>query len=539
MRRRTLLSLVLAAVVAATATLAASSQAAPRAASASDTLVMAVQEVGTTLDTRTYQATSMTILQATQEPLLFYKQRLLKNRTIPTFDPNGFEPGLATSWTLAPDGKSITLNLRRGVKSYFGNEFTSADLAWTVSRNNFYKSLGAGFAYGQAGIDPANPLTVVDAYTVRFNLANPSPNLMKILNFHWISPLDSTEAKKHATASDPWAADWLATHTASFGPYNVTSYQPGVSATLEANSNYYATKPTINRIVIRVIPDPGNRQQLLESGSVQLIPDLPRIQLVKLQEDKKFKVEFARSTRMLYLAMNNNFKPFDNVWVRQAIAWTVPVEEIMKTAYAGTATKGLGPVSPQLQFHRSDLWKYLKPDLAKAKELLAKGGYPNGFNIDLQYSLSNPGPENAQVAVILQNALKQIGINVTLKQATSDADYFAQLLAKKIPFGLGGTAPFVPDPSYQLFNTGLPVGPSAFAAFNYPPFTEAVTKSTQTIDPKVRKNLVWTAQTMWNFFVPMYPIVEPNYGIASVSNLTGWSVQPTGFPLLGRMKYTS
>ena len=537
MRRSKSFTLRLAAVMVATAMLAATAQAGPRATK--DTLVMAVQEIGTTLDARTYQANHVTILQATQEPLLFYKQRLLKNRTIPTFDPTGYEPGLATSWKLATDGKSITLNLRKGVKSFFGNEFTSADVEWTVGRNNFYKSLGAGFAYGQAGIDPANPLTVIDKYTVRFNLVNPSPNLEKILNFHWISPIDSTEAKTHATSTDPWAQGWFATNTAGFGPYSVTSYQPGVSATLEANPNYYGTKPTIKRIVMRVIPDPGQRQQLLESGAVQLVPDLPRVQLVKLQENKKVKVEFARSTRMLYLLMNNNFKPFDNVWVRQAIANALPVDDIIKTAYQGTATKALGPVSPQLQYHRSDLWKYLKPDLAKARELLAKGGYPNGFDIDLQYSLSNPGPENAQVAVTVQNALKAIGINVTLKQATSDADYFAQMLAKKIPFGLGGTAPFVADPGYQLFNTGLPTGPSAFAAFNHQPFTDAVTASTKTVDPKVRKNLIWTAQTMWNFFVPMFPIVEPNYGIASAPNVTGWSVQSTGFPLLGRVTYTS
>jgi len=157
--------------------------------------------------------------------------------------------------------------------------------------------------------------------------------------------------------------------------------------------------------------------------------------------------------------------------------------------------------------------------------------------VTLQYSLSNPGPENAQVAVIVQNALKAIGMNVQLDQATSDASYFADLLAKKVPFGLGGTAPFVADAGYQLFNTGP--GPSGFANYTDPQFVAQVNAANRLIAQKDRVNALRRAQVYWNRDVPMVPIAEPNYCVAMTKSLTGFNIQPTGFPLLKTFKYTS
>lgn len=539
MTRRKLSILTIAAVSAVAAALAGSvtaSQGSP--VKARDTLVMAVQELGTTQDPKTYQAASMIVLQGTQEPLVAYKFRTLKDSDDPVFDAGKFEGGVVQSWGIAPDGKSINMTLRKGVKSIFGNTLTTADVDWTTKRNIALKTLGAGFTFGQTGIDPANPLTIIDAQKFRWNLKNPSPNLLRGLAFHWESPFDSTEAKKHATDSDPWASDWLSTHSASFGPYSIESYVPGQSATLVANPNYWAGKPPLKKIVIRVVPDPGNRQQLLERGVVQLVPDLPRVQLAKLAGNKKVKIENVRSTRMLYLVTNNKSKPFDNRLVRQAMAWAVPYADIVKQAYKGTATVVSGPVSPLFtDFHIAKLWRY-KTDLAKAKALLTQAGYPSGFSVALQYSLSNPGPENAQVAVLIQAALKKIGVTVELQQATSDAVLFADLLAKKVPFGLGGTAPFIPDAGYQLYNTGSINAPSAFGAYDNPEFESIMLAANSTTDPTARARALSAAQALWARDIAMVPILEPNVALAMDPKLTGYRGQPTGFPFLRYFAFT-
>jgi len=532
--RRKVFTLALAAVVAASAFAAAATQGARTAGR--DTLVMAVQELGTTVDPKIYQAASVTILQATQEPLVFYTQRRVPGSDVVVFNPTGFTGGVAQSWTLDPKYRFITMTLRKGVKSPYGNELTSADVKWTVDRNVALKDLGAGFMFGQANIDPANPVTVIDKYRFRWNLKGPSPNLLRGLNFHWEAPFDSTEAKKHATDKDPWAEDWLATHTASFGPYNLTQYTPGQSATLDVNPNYYAGAVAIKRIVMRVVPDPGNRQQLLQSRAVQYAPDIPRVQLAQLQKSGAFKVQCGRSTRMLYIVMNTKIKPWDNRALRQAVAYAIPYDAIEKQAYKGTASIASGPVSPLFgALHDGSTWKY-KYDPAKAKQLFAQSGLGNQ-QVTLQYSISNPGPENAQVAIIVQNALKAIGMNVQLDQATSDASYFADLLAKKIPFGLGGTAPFMADAGYQLFNTGP--GPSGFANYTDPQFIAQVNAANRLVDAKFRVRALRRAQVYWNRDVPMVPVAEPNYCVAMDKGLTGFNIQSTGFPLMRMVHWTS
>ena len=503
---------------------------------ARDTLAIAVQELGMTLETSTYQAASMLVLQATQEPLVVYTPREVEGSDVPVFDNTQFEPGVAESWEIDESAPSITLTLREGVQSPYGNTLTAEDVKWTVERNIALESFGAGFAFSQACVDFENPLTVVDELTVTFNLTAICPNLFRILNWHWESPYDSVEAQAHATEDDPWATEWLTTNSASYGPYNIEDFTPGQSVTLVANPNYWQGEVPIKRIVIRVVPDPGNRQQLLESGEVQYVPDLPRVQLEELAGNPDVKVENARNTRMLYVVTNNNVEPFDNPLVRQAIAYAIPYEDLNTTSYKGTATLASGPVSPLLQHHDASLWQYTyDPD--RAKELLAEAGLADGFDATLQYSLSNPGPENAQVAVQIQSALREVGINVELEQATSDAVLFSELLEKKVPFGLGGTAPFVPDAAYQLVNTGTATGPSAFSAYAGEEFEQLAIAASGNADDASRGDQIGQAQEIWAQDMPMIPVLEPNIGLAMDPALTGYVQQPTGFPYLGLFRY--
>ena len=531
MRKKLVVLIVVAA--AASALLAVSGGAttsAPR-----QTMVMAVQEVPTTLDPSTYQASALPVLQAVLDPYFFYAVHHVAGSDAPVFNPRKLVLGLVSSWKLSTSGKYLQITLRKGVKSPYGHTLSTADVQWTVQRNIATKSLGGAFAFGQAGIDLSNPITVVDNRTFRWNLTRISPNLLKVLVFHWEAPFDSTEAKAHATASDQWATQWLATHSAGFGAYNVTSFSPGQSVTLAANPHYWAGKPGFKSIVIRAVPDPGNRQALVQQGSVQLVPDLPRLQWIKLAGKKGVKREIARSSRMLYLVMNDHSKPFDDPRVRQAIAWALPYTTINKRAYGDTATISHGPISPILQYYLPKLWPY-STNAAKAKALLAAAGYSTGFSINLRYDLANPGPENEQTALIIREALAKVGINVQLTQEPSDATFYAEMLAHKVQFGLTSTAPFVPDAGYQLANTGVCTGASNFAGFCNSSFDSYVNTANSTTDGSKRLSAIAAGQGIWAQDVPMIPILTPNYGIAEDPKLTGFVSSQTGFPYLRYLK---
>lgn len=531
MRTKFVMLVMLAA--AASASLAVSGSASTSAVR--QTMVIAVQEVPTTLDPSTYQASALMVLQAVQDPYFFYAPRRVAGSDTKVFNPRKLVLGLVSSWKLSSSEKYLQITLRKGVKSPYGNTLTTADVQWTVQRNIATKSLGGAFAFGQAGIDLSNPITIVDSQTFRWNLTRLSPNLLKVLVFHWEAPFDSTEAKKHATSGDPWAAQWLATNSAGFGAYNVTSFTPGQSVTFAANPNYWAGKVAFKSIVIRAVPDPGNRQALVQQGSVQLVPDLPRLQWIKLASDKRVKREIARSSRMLYLVMNNRSKPFDDPRVRQAVAWALPYTTINQRAYGNTATISRGPISPILQYYLPKLWPYAT-NVAKAKSLLAAAGYPNGFTVSLRYSLANPGPENEQTAIIIRDGLAKVGINVQLTQEPSDATFYAEMLARKVQVGLTSTAPFVPDAGYQLANTGLCAGASNFADYCNSSFDSYVNTANATTSPGKRLSTIAAGQGLWARDIPMIPILTPNYGIVEDPKLTGFVGSQTGYPYLRYLK---
>ena len=147
---RKLFFLALVVLAAAATSVAATSQAAqPKR----NTLVIALQELGTSIDPSTYQASSMTLLQATLEPLVFYAMRNVSGSPVEVFDSDKFTPGVVQSWSIHPKYRSVTMTLRRGVKSPFGNELTTADVKWTVERNLATRSLGGVFMFGQANIN--------------------------------------------------------------------------------------------------------------------------------------------------------------------------------------------------------------------------------------------------------------------------------------------------------------------------------------------------------------------------------------------------
>src|SRR5581483_9409475 len=114
-----------------------------------------------------------------------------------------------------------------------------------------------------------NLVTVVNPHTVQIHVKDPTSYDLASLTNSLLIIWDSTEAKKHATADDPWAKAWLTNNLADFGPWKQESYTPGSQLTLVPNPFYKATKRgNITRVVLKAVPDSAVRAQLLQSGDV-------------------------------------------------------------------------------------------------------------------------------------------------------------------------------------------------------------------------------------------------------------------------------
>lgn len=146
-------------------------------------------------------------------------------------------------------------------------------MKWTLERAIGLQAIGY-FYNTLIGLDESNPVEVIDTYTIKVNATAPNGLLGTVWDDLFYSFIDSTEAKRHATADDPWTTAWLASNCAGFGAYTVESWVPGQEIVWRANPNYFQGPPPIDRIIYRVIPDSSVRLATLQAGEIDIAEDL-------------------------------------------------------------------------------------------------------------------------------------------------------------------------------------------------------------------------------------------------------------------------
>jgi peptide/nickel transport system substrate-binding protein len=420
----------------------------------STTLTVAAAGVVSNLDSERYQGfISIDLLPNVAGTLVRFKKPAPDATTLQT--PDQIESELAESWQVSEDKKSVDFTLREDAKSPFGNPVTSADVEWSIQRMLNSKGVPiAKILMGVGGWDTENPITVKDSTHFTLHFASYNAVSLSVLSTFFMTIYDSVEAKKHVTADDPYAYEWLANNTATFGPYTVESFDPGKQVRLVANKNYFRGLPKVQNVVIRAVPDAASRLQLVESGGVNITSALTFDQQASLKSSSSVDLH-----RMLYpsittFVLNVKVKPFDDVRVRQALSYAVDRKAILESAYRGFGT-------PATDFFHDDFGitgvEGVTRDVDKAKALLAEAGYPNGFPLTLSYNVANVGSESEQIAVLLRSQLKEVGVDVKLDNIASGADFDAGKRSGKLTSWLGTSLPLVPDPAYYLavfYSTG-------------------------------------------------------------------------------------
>lgn len=341
-----------------------------------------------------------------------------------TVRPNGFrvqvlegiapiEPLLAESWEQSEDKLTYTMRLRRGVKSFVGNELTSEDVRYTYDR---WVNVGGhgSFFLGAMTFPGMENFKVIDRYTFSITTSRPNTMFFKMLGLPHFSILDSTEIKKHATSDDPWAAKWLKTHSASFGPYHITEWTPGQQIILTANPNYFQGPPPIGKVVMKEVPDSANRLALLVNGDIDIAHELlarERLAMKGVKEITIYSVEPGH--KFSQMGMTNTVEPYNNKKVRQAVCYAIPYDELVSTVTSGTGRRQMSPLPAPYEFYDPTLNPY-STDLDKAKQLLAEAGYADGFETSLGFSTA--APEDEESAKIIQAGLAKVGIKVKLNK---------------------------------------------------------------------------------------------------------------------------
>lgn len=369
------------------------------------------------------------------------------------YDYSKIVPELAESYSVAPDGKSFTFKIRRDAKFHDGAPVTAHDAKWSYDRA---VSVGGfpTFQMAAGSLTKPEQFVVVDDYTFRVDL--PKRDKLALPDMAVVVPAiyNSKLAKQHATEKDPWAMEWMKTNDAGSGAYKLEKWVPGQETVLVRYDDWKSgPKPKIQRVILREVPQAGNRRALMERGDADISVDMPQkdsAELLALGDAAKYRVVGVPVENSLkYVGMVSTMKPFDNPKVRQAIAYATPFEQIYKAAIYG---RGIPMSAGPADAPKAAVWPQpfpYKTDLAKAKQLLTEAGYPDGFETTISIDLGDATASEPE-AVLLQQSLAQIGIKTTIEKIPG-ANFRNAMLQKNRPLHIASFGGWLNFPDYFFF----------------------------------------------------------------------------------------
>ncbi|GLS44256.1 ABC transporter substrate-binding protein [Methylobacterium brachythecii] len=428
--------------------------------------------------------------------------------------------GIAEKFEVSLDKTTITFHLRKGVRSYVGNELTADDLMWTFTRGWILKATFHWYMSQVLKIqDFDKSFKKIDGMTVQVTLPQPSPLVDRIWVNNDLGILDSTEVKKHTTNEDPWASKWLANHSASFAPYQVTKIVPGQEVNYEANPNYWRGPAKLSRIIFREVPTSSNRVAALQTGSVDVAEWLLPRELNLLSRSPSVKIWKVFGNYVHRVEMFNGKPPFDDVRIRQAMNYLVPRDEIRKAIYFDTARDTKSPIAEIYPGFTDQYFPYGN-DVNKAVALLKEAGLPQGFKTQLGYRSSEPIEE--EIALILKTAFARAGVDVELQKlpASTLVDRYTK---GEIPMYFFRDMAIVPDAAY-VANLWL----NSKSLINYSHFKnedvdQLINLGLTTTDESKRIDGMRRVQEIVMQSAPWVFLMNPGYQLATRANVKGYS----------------
>lgn len=428
------------------------------------------------------------------------------------------EPRLAKSWTVNPQHTEITFHLREGVKSPWGNAFTAADVDWTWKRAWALKTVGS--FYLRSVLKMRQPSwRVLDKHTIRLTIPEPNPLLESVWINMDLGVFDSTVAKSHTTAGDPWARQWISQTSPSFAPYKVTTWKPGSQVELTAWSGYYRGQPAIERVVFQQVPESSNRLALVRSGGAQIGEDLAPRDFVQGSTMKGIKPVSLVGNSVYRIEFDNKTHPFDSTLVRQALNYAVDRKALIEGPWAKLAEECKSPLPPTYPGYAGQYFQFTH-DPSKAKELLARAGFPHGFETSLSYRAESD-VEN-EMARLIQTNLAEVGVRVSLSKQPGST-YLQNILTHKYPMYLYVDSSILPNPPYAL-NLWL----NSNSAINYSRYhnenvDQLIEKLLSTLDETTQVKLAGQVQKAVMEDPPWIYLVYPGYHVLLSDRVSGFA----------------
>ena len=385
-------------------------------------------------------------------------------------------PDLADYWT-NPDDLTWEIFLKKGVKFHDGTELTAKDVEFSlVTVPDAIEEF-----YAKESVAQIAKVEVVDNYTLKITTKKPYPLLMNDLSGLEIVSKDYIE--KNGYDADPIGS----------GPYKFVKWEKGKEITLERFEDYFGGKPIAKKVVYKIIPEEKNRIEALTKGEVDFITQLTLDGVDEIEKTSGLKSAVTPSIGITFLGMDNAKKtagiklaknPLSDARVRKAIAYSIDKEAIVNEVFKGRAKIATQISIPEAFGYNSTLQAY-PYDTEKAKELLTKAGYPNGFKVEFL----SPDDERAKVSKMIGEQLSTVGIKAEVK-VLPRGDFFDKLFAGKaslFPLTILDEALDAAGLASAMFHTPTEdYGSLNLVNYSNPTVDDLIEKSMGTLDQQAR-----------------------------------------------------
>ncbi|MDA7026618.1 ABC transporter substrate-binding protein [Bacillus sp. CLL-7-23] len=445
--------------------------------------------------------------------------------------------GLAVKWDASDDGLTYTLKLRKGVKFHDGTDFNAEAVKYNFERwmngdeEKFpYYGMFGGYKKDKGHV--IKQIKVLDDHKIQFVLKRPQAPFLKNLAMTAFGIASPAALKKYG--------ETFRKHPVGTGPYQFVQWKANDRIVIKKNENYWdREKPKLKRIIFRVIPENSARLNALKTGEIDLMDGVNPADIERIKEDKQLKISKRPSMNVGYLGLTTNRKPFDNKLVRQALNHAVDKQAIIDSFYGGLAEPAKNPLPPSLEGYHDKIKPY-PYDLEKAKQLLKKAGYPNGFKMKL-WAMPVPRPympDGMKIAEVIQSSFEKIGVQAQI--VTYDwATYLDKVSKGEADSFLMGWTGDNGDPDnfiYTLLDKDN-IGGNNYTYFSHDELHDILIKAQTIPDQKKRNELYQKAQELVHDESPWIPLAHSTPILAGASHIKGYVPHPTGNEVLSSVEF--
>lgn len=303
-------------------------------------------------------------------------------------------PAVAEKYTLSEDGTTYTFTLREGVKFHNGQTVTAEDVVYSINRC-------AAVPEGQekplvAAFSAVKSVEALDEKTVAVTIAQ--------RDLEFISYMTAAIIPADYENQD--------TAPVGTGPFKFVSRTPQQDFVMERFEDYWGAPAWLDKVTYKICENADALVMNLNGGSIDLCAHLTSAQASQLNQN--FQVLEGTMNLVQAIYLNNQAKPFDNQLVRQALCYAIDRQGIMDMVADGHGTAVGSSIYPAFtKYFVPELVDKYPHDVAKAKELLAQAGYPDGF--DMTISVPNNYQPHMDTAEVVAEQLREAGINVTIQ----------------------------------------------------------------------------------------------------------------------------